>query len=57
MEHYTGAVLKGVMNKVTIGVLLCLSSLILMHGNNAVIGIIAFVAGIVLMNGGKRPWK
>lgn len=57
MERYTGAVLKGVMNKVTIGVLLCLSSLILMHGNNAVIGIIAFVAGIVLMNGGKRPWK
>lgn len=57
MERNTGAVLKGAMNKVTIGVLLCLSSLILMHGNNAVIGIIAFVVGIVLMNGGKRPWK
>lgn len=55
MERNTGAVLKSAMNKVTIGVLLCLSSLILMHGNNAVIGIIAFVVGIVLMNGGKRP--
>ena len=45
------------LGKITIGVLLCLSSLVLMHGNNAVIGIIAFVAGIVFMNGGKRPWK
>lgn len=41
------------MNKVIIGVLLCLSSLILMHRNNAVMGIIAFVVGIVLMNSGK----
>ncbi len=57
MERNTGAVLKGGMNKVTIGVLLCLSSLILMHGNNAVIGIIAFVVGIVLMHGGNRPHK
>jgi hypothetical protein len=40
------------MNKVTIGVLLCLFSLVLMHGNNAIIGIIGFVAGIVLMNKG-----
>jgi hypothetical protein len=45
------------MNKVTIGVLLCLLSFVLMHGGNAVIGVIAFVAGIVLMNGGRRPWK
>jgi hypothetical protein len=55
MERYTGAVLVGIMNKVTLGVLLCLSSLILMHGNNAIIGIITFVIGIVLMNRGKRP--
>lgn len=39
------------MNKVTIGVLLCLSALILLHGNNAVIGIISFIAGIIIMNG------
>ena len=57
MESNTVKVLKGSMNKVTIGVLLCLSSLILMHNNRAVIGIIAFVAGIILMNGRKRPGK
>jgi hypothetical protein len=43
------------MNKVVIGVLLCLASLILMNRNNALIGIIAFVVGIVLMNGWKGP--
>ena len=57
MESNTVKVLKGSMNKVTIGVLLCLFSLILMHNNRAVIGIIAFVAGIILMNGWKRPGK
>jgi hypothetical protein len=40
------------MNKVVIGVLLCLLSLILMHSGNAVIGIIGFVAGIIFMNKG-----
>ena len=39
------------MSKVTLGVLLCLSALILMHGSHAVIGIITFVAGIIIMNG------
>jgi hypothetical protein len=43
------------MNRVTIGVLLCLSALILLSNNNAVIGIIAFVAGIVIMNGWTWP--
>jgi len=57
MERYPGKVLRNSMNKVTIGVLLCLLSFVLMHGGNAVIGVIAFVAGIVLMNGGRRPWK
>lgn len=57
MESYPGKVLRSPMNKVIIGVLLCLLSFVLMHGGNAVIGIFAFVAGIVLMNGGKRPWK
>jgi hypothetical protein len=40
------------MNRVIIGVLLCLLSLILMHSSNAIIGIIGFVAGIILMNKG-----
>ena len=55
MERNTGEVLTATMNKVTLGVLLCLSSLILLHRNHAAIGIVAFVAGIVLMNGWKRP--
>lgn len=57
MEINTGKVLRDSMNKVTLGVLLCLSSLILLHSNLAVIGIIAFVAGIILMNGWKWPRK
>ncbi|MGB3226147.1 MAG: hypothetical protein WBB23_25390 [Desulforhopalus sp.] len=40
------------MNKVIVGVLICLLSLILMHSGNAIIGIIGFVAGIILMNKG-----
>lgn len=43
------------MNKVTLGVLLCLSALILLHLNQAVIGILAFVAGIIIMNGWQWP--
>lgn len=39
------------MNKVTIGVLLCLSALIMLHSNNAVIGFITFTVGIIIMNG------
>ncbi|MFW2368109.1 MAG: hypothetical protein ACN4GW_16970 [Desulforhopalus sp.] len=38
------------MNKVTIGVLLCLSALILLHGNNAIVGILTFIIGIIIMN-------
>jgi len=38
------------MNNVTIGVLLCLSALILMNVNNPIIGIPVFVAGIIMMN-------
>jgi hypothetical protein len=45
------------MNKVTLGLLLCLSSLILLHGNHAIIGIIAFIVGIIFMYGWKRPKK
>lgn len=45
------------MNKKTIGLLLCLSALILLHRNNAVIGLPAFVIGIIMMNGWKWPKK
>ena len=38
------------MNNVIIGVLLCLSALILMNVNNPIIGIPVFVAGIIMMN-------
>lgn len=57
MEDNALWVLKGLMNKVTVGVLLCLTALILLNSNNAVIGIIAFVAGIIIMNGWKWPRK
>lgn len=43
------------MNRVTLGVVLCLVGLILLHGNNALLGIVAFVAGIVIMNGWSLP--
>ncbi len=42
------------MNNVTIGVLLCLSALILMNVNNPIIGIPVFIAGIVMMNRKKK---
>jgi hypothetical protein len=38
------------MNRVSLGVLLCLSALILLHKNHTFIGVPAFVAGIILMN-------
>jgi hypothetical protein len=57
MEDNALQVLKGLMNKVTVGVLLCLTALILLNSNNAVIGIIAFVAGIIIMNGWNWPRK
>lgn len=43
------------MNKIILGVLLCLASLILLHQHHPAIGIIGFVIGIALMNGWKRP--
>ena len=57
MEVNTGEVLNCSMNKLTVGVLLCLSSLILLHQNRPAIGIIAFVIGIALMNGWRWPKK
>jgi len=45
------------MNKVTLGVLICLSALILLHKNHAIIGIPVFIAGIILMNTGKGGKK
>lgn len=45
------------MSKVTLGVLVCLSSLILLSRGLAAIGIIAFVIGILMMNGWKWPRK
>ncbi|MGW8194801.1 MAG: hypothetical protein ACWGOX_11100 [Desulforhopalus sp.] len=45
------------MSRVSLGVLLCLVGLILLHGNNAVFGIVAFVAGIVIMNGWSLPGR
>ena len=43
------------MNRVTLGVLLCLAALILLHNNHAIPGLVAFIAGIILMNRRKRP--
>ena len=57
MEANTDKVLKDSMNKVTIGVLLCLTSLILLNGTHPAIGIITFVVGIIFMNGWKGPRK
>gem|GEM_PF-1018422 len=45
------------MNKVTLGVLLCLSSLILLNGVHPAIGFIMFIVGIILMNGWKGSKK
>lgn len=42
------------MNRVSLGVLICLSALILIHYNQAIIGIPVFIAGIILMNKGGR---
>ncbi len=45
------------MNRVSFGVLLCLSALILLHNNHAFIGVPVFVAGIILMNRWTRRKK
>jgi hypothetical protein len=42
------------MNKVTIGLLLALSSLILLHNNQPFIGFPAFIVGIFLMMHKKK---
>lgn len=59
MEVDTGQVLKAKlrtsMNKVSLGVFLCLFALILLHKGRAILGIVAFVIGIALMNGWRRP--
>ena len=57
MEVNTDEVLKDSMNMVTLGVLLCLSSLILLNTTHPAIGIIIFVVGIILMNRRKGPRK
>lgn len=57
MENDTFQVLRERMNKVTVGVLLCLTALILLNSNHAIIGIIAFVSGIIIMNDWKWPRK
>lgn len=57
MEANTNEVLKDSMNKVTLGVLLCLTSLIMLNSIHPAIGIITFVIGIILMNGWKGPRK
>ncbi len=55
MECNTGKVLREIMSKVTLGVLLCLSSLILLHRHHAALGIIIFIVGIILMNRWQWP--
>jgi hypothetical protein len=57
MEVDTDKVLRFSMNKVTLGVLLCLSSLILLNGVHPAIGFIMFIVGIILMNGWKGSRK
>ena len=42
------------MGKVILGVLICLSALMLVHMNYAIIGIPAFVVGILVMNKSGR---
>lgn len=42
---------------ITIGLILSLLALILLHRGLVLPGLIAFVAGFLLMNGGKMPWS
>ena len=42
------------MNCVTLGILMCLSSLIILSNGQALIGILLFVAGIYVMNRNRR---
>lgn len=44
-------------SKVTIGVLMCLTALILLHNNLIVVGLPLFIAGFFVMYGGKWPWR
>ena len=55
MACNSGKVLREIMNKVTLGVLFCLSSLVLLHRHDAALGIIVFIVGIILMNGWQWP--
>jgi len=43
------------MNHVTIGIILSMSSLILLYQNQWALGLAAFVLGIIIMN--KKNWK
>ncbi|WP_457576505.1 hypothetical protein [Desulfomarina sp.] len=45
------------MNRVSLGVLFCLSALILLHNNHPFTGVPVFVAGIILMNRWGRRKK
>jgi hypothetical protein len=44
-------------SKVTVGVLMCLASLILLSRNLIFFGLPLFIAGFLVMNGWKRPRK
>ncbi len=43
------------MNHVTIGIILSMSSLLLLYQNRWALGLAAFVLGIIIMN--KKNWK
>lgn len=43
------------MNHVTIGIILSMSSLLLLYQNQWLLGLAAFVLGIIIMN--KKNWK
>jgi hypothetical protein len=43
------------MNTVSLGCLLCLGALFLLHRQQVVIGLFLFVVGIILMYGGRWP--
>ncbi len=42
--------------KIILGLILCVISLILLQRNLVIPGFITFVVGFLLMNGGKMPW-
>lgn len=43
------------MNNVTIGILLSLTSLIMLYQNRWAVGLIMFILGIIVMN--KKKWR